>query len=107
MSLTFQPVTPVAALKAVAASPAITTPATVPAVATAVLRVGPPMRYMVTRVVTAHTATADQKGDQPRYTMGRYTHRMHPKVNTSPAAPLMPCLPPTRHSTSRYSAAKR
>ena len=64
------------------------------------------MRYMVTRVVTAHTATADQKGDQPRYTMGRYTHRMHPKVNTSPAAPLMPCLPPTRHSTSRYSAAK-
>ena len=54
---TFQPVTPEAALKAHAASPAQMTPATVPAVATNVFRAAPPMKYMVTRVVTAHSET--------------------------------------------------
>lgn len=106
MSLTFQPVMPVAREKREAATPAITTPATVPAAATRVLRVGPPTSHSVTTAVTAHTSTALQKGDQPRYTKGRYTHKIQPKVNTSPRAPLAPCQPPMRHSASRYSAAK-
>ena len=66
MSDTFQPVMPVARLNRVAASPAITTPATVPPEATTVFRVGPPMRYIVTSVVTIQMSTATQKGDQPR-----------------------------------------
>ena len=65
MSDTFQPVMPVAMLNRLAASPAMTTPATVPPVATRVFLVGPPMRYMVTRVVTTQMNTATQKGDQP------------------------------------------
>ena len=88
-------------LKIVAENPAITTPATVPPVATTVFLVGPPMRYMVTSVVMMHTNTATQKGEYPRYTSGRYTNRMHKKVNTSPRAPFSPCFPPTRQSTTR------
>ena len=63
MSDTFQPLMPLAQLKQVAATPAMTTPATVPPVATRVLRVGPPMRYMVTTVVTTHSPTDTQKGE--------------------------------------------
>ena len=66
MSLTFQPVMPVAKEKREAETPAITTPATVPAVAAKVFRVGPPSSHKVTTVVTPHTSTALQKGDQPR-----------------------------------------
>ena len=65
MSLTFQPVMPLAALNAVAASPAMHTPATVPPVATTVFMVGPPIRYMVTMVVTVHTNTDTQNGECP------------------------------------------
>ena len=68
MSDTFQSVMPVAMLKMVAEMPAMTTPATVPPVATRVFRVGPPMRYMVTRVVITQMNTLTQKGDRPRYT---------------------------------------
>ena len=107
MSLTFQPVTPVEKEKREANTPAITTPATVPAVATKVLRVGPPSSHMDTTVVTAHTSTALQKGDQPRYTMGRYTQMMQAKVNTRLSAPLAPCHPPMAHRASRYSATKQ
>ena len=71
MSDTFQPVMPVAMLKMVAEMPAMTTPATVPPVATRVFLVGPPMRYMVTRVVITQMNTLTQKGDRPRYTRGR------------------------------------
>ena len=65
MSDTFQPVMPVAMLNRVADSPAMTTPATVPPVATSVFMVGPPMKYMVTRVVMMEIKTLTQKGDIP------------------------------------------
>ena len=44
----------------------MTTPATVPTLATTVLRVGPPIRYMVTAVVTAQISTEVHSGGQPR-----------------------------------------
>ena len=40
-------------------------------VAAQVFFVGPPMRYMVTRVVITQMNTLTQKGDRPRYTRGR------------------------------------
>ena len=71
------------------------------------MRVGPLSSHMVTTVVTAHTSTALQKGDQPRYTMGRYTQMMQANVNTRLSAPLAPCHPPMAHRASRYSATKQ
>ena len=56
---------PLAALNAVAARPAMHTPATVPPVATTVFMVGPPIRYMVTMVVIVHTNTDTQNGEWP------------------------------------------
>ena len=66
MSLTFQPEIPVRALDPAAVSPAMTTPATVPTVAAAVLRVGPLMSHRVTTAVTAHTPTDTRNGEKPR-----------------------------------------
>ena len=64
------------------------------------------MSSMVASVVIRQIKTADQKGEKPRYTMGRYHSRMEKKVKTSPIPPLIPCFPPTKTSTARYRRPK-
>ena len=71
ISDTLYPVIPERRLKSWAEIPAQRTPTIVPRMETRVFFVGPPIRYMVTTVVMAHTKTAAQKGDSPRYTRGR------------------------------------
>ena len=71
ISDTLYPVIPERILKSCAEIPAQRTPSMVPRIDTTVFLVGPPIRYMVTTVVMAHTKTAAQKGDSPRYTRGR------------------------------------
>ena len=70
-------------------------------VATTVFFVKPPIKSMVTSVVMIQMNTADQNGENPRYTMGRYHSRMEKKVNRRPTPPFTPCFPPTRTRTTR------
>ena len=71
ISDTFHPVIPDIRENIVAVTPAMITPASVPAVAHRVFLVAPPIKYMVTAVVRAQISTETQKGEYPRYTRGR------------------------------------
>ena len=66
MSDTFHPVIPESCEKTVAVKPAIITPDNVPTVAHSVFSPAPPIRYIVTSVVTAQIKTAVQNGEFPR-----------------------------------------
>ena len=57
---------PDARLNSVAEIPAVSTPPTVPMVATSVFFVKPPIKSMVTSVVMMQMNTADQNGEKPR-----------------------------------------
>src|SRR5699024_575659 len=63
--LTLEPPTSATAPKSQAETPASTTPATVPRTEQRVLAVKPPIRYMVTSVVTSVISTAEKKGEMP------------------------------------------
>lgn len=87
-----------------ALNPEISTPSVVPSIADIVLRSLPPIRYIVTIVVTTTIITAAQNGDIPRYIIGRNINMIIAKVNISPITDFIPLNPPMQHINARNTA---